>query len=257
MKLMTKKITGILLIIVLTLQWVPSSLAESRAETDCLDKKPNYETLITNWKTEKTRDNKAYQKHFELARQQHHDYMSCIFSFAEQEILKTGALRQGGTTEANTPNTDLIDWMAPEQACLSDDELKWVIQSTDPSQMLPAVLSAHKGYKDHLNALGNDYANSPIITDEKGTRLQGAEALIALSDTLGSADRQRTLEIESSLVAIDLMFTALKELRLAFVLHVRFQCMLKFLEEYRSRLEDLREFIEPLPNLLNNASTTK
>ncbi|MDH5596956.1 MAG: hypothetical protein OEY44_02535 [Candidatus Peregrinibacteria bacterium] len=252
-----KKIIGSILILTLSITLAPASLAQtSRAEESCVSKKPDYIKLMEDWNGEKTKDNKAYKKHFDIAREAHHNYVSCMFSFAEQEILQTEAIHQGGTYEANTPNQDTFDWMAPDQACLTPNELKWVIQGTDPSQMLQPMLNSHNAYKLHLNAIGDSYRGKAVATDENGRRLQGAEALIAFANTLGSIERQRRLEIESSLVAIDLMFTSLKELRLSFVMHVHFQCMLKYLEEYRIRLENLRKLIQPLPALLRDASTT-
>jgi len=81
--------------------------------------------------------------------------------------------------------------------------------------------------------------------------------LIAKAAAAGTIERQRKMEIDSSLLAIDLMFTSLKEMRLAFVMHVHFQCTLKYLEKYRKALEKLRKFIQPLPEKLRDASVVK
>jgi hypothetical protein len=253
-----KKITGLILIMALSLNiLVPVTLAQTAPETACASKKPDYEAMQRAWTAEPVKNFQAYKRHFEEARDTHHTYMECVFSFAENLILQSGANRQRGTSEANTPNTGLIDWMSPDQACLKPEELKELISKTDASQMLGPILEAHTDYTNLLNAIGDSFGSSGKVIDEAGRQLTGAEGLMALSEQLGTARRQRELEIISSLVAIDLAFTSLRELRLSFVMHVHLQCTLQALEKYRKALAKLRKVITPLPDQLRDASITK
>jgi hypothetical protein len=187
-----------------------------------------------------------------------------MFDFAEKVLLKSDGAKSSGTMDANSLNTGgipifstLIDWMAPDQACLDPLELKKIIQKSEPSQMLAPMLQEHADYRDHLQKIGDEFDGSGLLTGDNGQSLSSLDTLRAKSANLGTVKRQRRMEIQSSLLAIDLMFTSLKELRLSLVMHVQFQCMLSFLQKYRKALEELRNVIEPLPALLEDASITK
>lgn len=123
--------------------------------------------------------------------------------------------------------------------------------------MLAPMLQAHTDYRDHLNTIGNEFDGSAVMTDEYGNLLKSLDSLRAKAATEGTVKRQRKMEVQSSLMAIDLMFTSLRELRLSLVMHVQFQCALKYLQGYRKALEDLRNVITPLPSKLEDASITK
>lgn len=271
-----KKIIGLMLCLVMFMNMgSPVVLAAdiSEAEEECIELIPDYEKLEKAWVEEGVELNpKTYRKFFEAAQEGHHNYVGCLFDYSKHKILKTGANRVGGIVKAHTPNSFLIDWMNSEQACLGPTEITDIIRSTDPTALLGPVLQAHTDYKNHLNELGQkfnyvgkvregqtgeDEDSSDGESEEEGRELSGAEALIAKAAAAGSIARQRQMEIDSSLVAIDLMFASLKELRLAFVMHVHFQCTLKFLEKYRKALGKLRKLIQPLPDQLRDASVVK
>jgi len=257
-----KKIIGQMLILIIALNLIaPTAFAETEPEIACgstKSLKTKYDTLKKEWDVlganEKNRN--AYDDAFKKARELHHGYIGCIFSFAENEILQSGGTVQGGE-EAYSHNNDLLDWMAPDQACLTPIELKKIIQKTEPTQMLAPILEAHTNYKNYLNAIGKDFEGNGRVTNENGQALTGLEALVELNNSIGEVQRQRELEIISSLAAIDMAFTSLKELRLSIVMHVHFQCTLKFLEKYRTALEKLRNIIDALPDQLRDASISK
>jgi len=238
--------------------------ALTEPETACTALKPKYIVLLKEWTDTKTKDQKAYQKAFEKAQIAHHSYVGCMFDFAEKSLLKSDAKEPSGTMDANSLNTGgipiysmLIDWMAPDQACLDETELTKIIKKSEPSQMLGPILQAHTDYRDHLNTIGNQFDGSSVMTDENGALLRSLDSLRAKAASEGTVKRQRKMEIESSRMAIDLMFTSLRELRLSLVMHVQFQCALKYLQGYRKALENLRKVIAPLPNKLQDASITR
>lgn len=255
----SKKIIGLLLILTLTIQMsVPLAYALTEPEQACAGKKPKYDELMTVWSEAETKDQNAYQSAFGEAQLAHHSYVGCMFDFAERVLLKSDGAIDSGTMDANLLNTGgipvfstLIDWMSPDEACLTPDELKRLIQRTEPTQMLAPILEAYADYRDHLEKLAGEFKNKGIISDDSD------EALNARDITISNFKRQRELEIQSSLMVIDLMFSSLKELRFSLVMHVQFQCMLQYLEKYRKALEELRNVIEPLPDQLKDASVTK
>jgi hypothetical protein len=116
--------------------------------------------------------------------------------------------------------------------------------------MLDPVLAAHSAYREHLEELEEKFSNQATITNKTGTELEQKRL------NYKNLIRQQKLEIESSLLTIDMMFTSLKELRLAFIMHVHFQCTLKYLDRYRRELEELRKIIQPLPDQLRDASSS-
>lgn len=247
----TKSIISLLLICFLTVSSLPITQVVAQdaktlteAEKACVSQKPDYEKLIADWGKVKQKDPSAYESAFEEAQVEHHRYVGCMFDFAEKTVLKKDTME---------PQY----WMTPSLACLKEDELKKIIKATDPTQMLPPILEEHAAYKKHLLTIGNDFDSEGVITDAKGEALRQLDALNAKNADIGTLKRARSNEIDSSLMAIDMMFTSLKELRLSLVMHVNFECTLQFLEKYRKALAELRKFIEPLPAQLQNASITK
>ena len=242
-----QKITGEILILVFTFNMmVPISLAETEPEQKCADKKPNYETLQAEWDEEETKNRKAYDKAFETAQDAYHEYVGCIFSFAEETFKKVFE-----------PKPEEKNWNLPEKACLTPQKLKTLIQSTQPDQMLEPTLTAHNEYKAYLTKLKDDFHENGILTSESGQRYPITDALIRRQQSDYEIKRQLDLEITNSLVALDLAFASLKEFRLSTVMHVHFQCTLFYLDKYRKSVSRLRSIIEVLPGQLRDASVTK
>jgi len=167
-----KNIIGLLLVFILTSNAsLPTSYAATEPEIACTKKKELLDKayLMESWNEADPQDQNAYEEALEEMQMAYHDYIGCIFDFAERVILQSDGAEDSGTMAANTLNTGaipivggLVDWMTPDQACLSKDKLKEVIQKSEPSQMLQPILDAHKDYKDHLNKLGNEFDNEGI-----------------------------------------------------------------------------------------------
>lgn len=266
MKKWTHKIIGLSLMSSLMVMPFHGIAQESEAPVlkACNSLNPNFyvedgDKIITNkdWKVEGALSSTGYRARFENAQTAYHNHMECLFNFAENTIYKTGAAREDGILQANTPNTRIIDWMVPNEACLSPVEIKTIIETTSPDQMLTAVLTAHQNYEKYLNELFKAYSNNPTEENAQGNSARGADLLIKVANNLSTFDKEKQMEIDGSLVGIDLMFTYIKELRQAFIMHVHFQCTLKYLEKYRRELEKLRNLITPLPDQLRDASVTK
>ena len=205
------------------------------------------------WSFPSALTDKTYLEHFDKTQIAYHSYMGCLFDFAEAKIYDTEMANAAGGVQANTTNTNVIDWMVPNQACLAPAELEKIIKQTSPEGMLAPVLQAQADYKNYLNAFAKDFLNRGSILDNNGREKNINEK----SNFIATIERSTQTEIDTSMVTIDLMFTSLKELRLAFVMHVHFQCTLKYLDKYRDTLGELRKLIVPLPGQLRDASVTK
>lgn len=270
LKIMSLKkfIFSLSLSVILMLNMSGTALAQEENLTEpekvCADKKPDYKKLLEAWQKAEMKDQNAYKDAFEVAQELHHGYVGCMFEFAQNTLLKSDGNEQGGTIDSHLLNTGaipvvggLIDWMIPDQACLSSDELKDIIQKSEPNQMLGPILQEQTDYKNYLQTLGAAFDTEGVTTNDQNQNLSQLNQLAAKQTQIQTLKRQREQEIESSMIAIDLMFSSLKELRLSLVIHVHFQCTLQFLEKYRGVLEDLRNVIEPLPDQLQDASVSK
>lgn len=235
----TKIITGLIITFTLTLHLAAPISYALTAEQACTKKKETLDKAykLEDWNEAENPDQNDYADAFEEMQVAYHDYIGCIFNFAEKTVMM---------------GEKLIDWNKPDQACLKPDELSDLMKKTEPSQLLGPILDAYTDYKNNLSTLGKKFDGDGQITDEDGEPLPALQMLTAKS--ANTFKRRRQMEIDSSLLAIDLMFTSLKELRLSFVMHVHFQCTLGFLDKYRRALEDLRNVIEPLPGQLEDAS---
>lgn len=215
-------------------------------EKACEDKKPDfdelYTNLVNNLAEEKKRITKpSYTNAFEEAQTAHHTYVQCIFDFVEKKISKEG-----------------FPWFDPNQACLTQEALNKLVEDTSPNQTLPPLLSTYNSYSKHLTKLQKLYTAEGIEEySEGGDELTAVQALIASGIVLKGIDRQITLEKENALVAMDMTFAALKELRFSFVMHVQFQCITQSLGKYRDHLLKLRTIVSGFPTKLKDASMSK
>lgn len=226
------------------------------AEQACATLNPQFYAkgeIAEAWHFPSPMTDKIYLEHFKKTQIAYHSYMGCLFDFAEAKIYDTNMATSAGGIQANTANTNVIDWMIPDQACLPPDELEKIVHQTSPEEMLKPVLQAHTDYNNYLNALVEDFLNKGKILDNAGREKSANEK----SNFITEVERNAQTEIDTAMMTIDLMFTSLKELRLAFVMHVHFQCTLKYLDKYRDTLGELRKLIVPLPGQLRDASVTK
>ena len=187
-------------------------------------------------------------KQLEEAKDLYHGYISCLFDYSMAKLLSSPGSNVNGVLSANNPTApefvkDLLD---PKTACLSGEKLNELLQSTGPSNILQKTLESNKKYKVFLNALYMKYISLPIKNNNN-----------KIDDILYAQGIFKKLinnEINNSVVAIGTAFQSLKDFRKYFLMHVQFQCMIKNLEEYRRKLENLRSVIYIIPDLLRNAS---
>lgn len=267
-----KSITSLVIIIIALGLLMPSQMTTAqeaikrptKPEEGCEDLKPNFgimytdlviQTLENDTEAETSAFNaynlETYDTAFNDARDAYHIYVECIFNYAEVKILgSVGASK--GTTQALTPNFDpgeapiigpAIEWMT-KAACIKQPELKKIKDDTSPDQMLPPLLETYNSYTDHLDKLIGLYS---VIGEEEGGEDVKTRVIIG-------ATRKTDTEKQNALVAMNITFASLKELRLAFVMHVHFQCILNSLDKYRKKLKDVRVIVDSLPFELQDAS---
>ncbi len=277
-----KSITSLVIIIIALGLLMPSQITTAqeaiprptKPEEGCEDLKPNFDIMYTDLviqtlegdtKTETSAFNaynlETYDTAFNDARDAYHIYVECIFNYAEVKILgSVGASK--GTTQALTPNFDPgeapiigpgIEWMT-KAACIKQPELGEITGDTSPDQMLPPLLETYNSYIDHLDKLIKLYS---IIGEEGGGeagKLSLEQQLDVKTRVIMGATRKTDTEKQNALVAMNITFASLKELRLAFVMHVHFQCILNSLDKYRKKLKDVRIIVDSLPFELQDAS---
>lgn len=187
----------------------------------------------------------GFRKAFEQARTEYHEYLECIFDGAVKNILGSSGADTDGFWSANSPN--IPEWSRPDVACLDPADIKKVNENTESAALLPAVLKAHNAYAKHLEQLYQKHSVDLFID----IPFEEAEAMG------GKARLLITNEIQNARAGIHSAFAQLSDLRLVFMMHVQFQCMLHSLEEYRRLLSDLRSVILALPARLIDASQTR
>jgi len=105
-----------------------------------------------------------------------------------------------------------------------------------------------------LDKLINLYSFLGEEGGEEGGELTLQQQSDIKTRVITSATRKTDTEKQNALVAMNITFASLKELRLAFVMHVHFQCILNSLDKYRKKLEDVRIIVDSLPFELQDAS---
>ena len=240
--------------------FVSAEEGQTKPEQECNEKRPDFEIDYTDLFLEIAEDSEAeidiktIDKFLGVQQEKYHEYVQCMFDYAEDQILDSGGAKTRGTAQANAP---AFPWFKPEAACIDEDKRKEVINNTAPSELVPSLLKIHQEYADMLNKIVPKYTQEGNESGEDGESLTTME-LFSLKSQVGRRLRNYIdSEIDSSLVAIDITFITLKELRMAFLMHVQFQCMLNNLEQYRAALENIRTIVSCLPAHLQDASITK
>lgn len=247
MTLKIKKIIGLMLIGLLALINLPlSTHAQGDAFVTCdallQDGELNLSEDIKQWEVgDKTEAN--FNTVFESAQQRYHGYLSCLFETAFNHVLRQEGNKTTGTLSAQITT---INWMEPGQACISEQELKKSIEETAPDQLMPKALNALSDYQLFLSQLNRTL--NELIPEEGGNDIQ------ARSLKIQEKRNQINDEAQSSLIALEVSFNSLKELRFSFVFHVRLQCIINQLGAYQKRLANIRGVVDGMPNALKNAS---
>ena len=188
----------------------------------------------------------SFRKKFENARTEYHNYMKCIFDHATAEILGSAAGDTDGIFSANSPN--LAEWMKPDVACLGEEKLTEILKQAGPGELLKPMLETYNKYTEFLRQLYEKV--SQYATLDESSRNQ----FWLIIDKNNFFRQLVANESQNAIVALNTAFISLKELRQAFVMHVRFQCMLKSLETYRRVLENMRSVMWVIPDLIEDAS---
>jgi len=234
-----------------------SNPPQTEPEKACAEHRPDFDNIYTEWSHEISLSgnvsNEEFMNDLNIARNAYHMYVTCIFQFAQDAVW--GVAESTFSASANAPTLSTIqspDMNKPNEACISQDKLKEKVKGqTSPDQMLPPLLEIFEDYKTFLE--------SKILPmyDQKVTKASSnSYNRLAISVASVNAFKLKVqTELENSLVAMDMAFTALTELRTAYVMHVHLQCMLKNLEKYRNIIESIRGVVEDLPSRLEDAST--
>ena len=190
---------------------------------------------------------------FEKARAQYHDTMKCVFDVATIQLLGAPAGLSDNITKDNLP--DLTKALSvindADKVCALDDDTKFrdLVDGTGAANFVPKLLDFYNTY----SAFITDYLmkeSEGITSDSSGN----------LSDALYDYNSLQMImenEIQDSIVALDTATQTLKQMRLAFVMHVRFECMLKDLKLYQTMLKNLRSIVTVLPSAIIDASMPK
>lgn len=210
-----------------------------------------FEEAYEEWQDNQTQ--KGFQETFELAQKTYHDYLSCLFETAFAHVLKQKENKTKGNLSAQINS---VNWMLPGQACLAEEDLIASIEATSPLKVMTRALGAFEEYQDFFHALAGELREGGSLGEDFDPSSLGnfSTGVGALNQVIRDNQRRIDNELESSEMALDMAFTALKELRMSFVLHVRFQCVLNHLGSYQKMLGQVRGIIEGLPNALKNAS---
>lgn len=223
---------------------------QTEAEKICQEYLPDetYKKILDGFAEEKrVADFEGVMLAFDESRTAYHTYNECLFEYAEQTVLGSVWLQQArttvGTITVNAPNTPNVpDWMKPDVACLDSKEVSQVIARSSASVLVPPLLMAHQAYAGQLKTLRNKLSD-----------LGGAN-VTKIGRQAQDVKQMFSMELQDSWEAVNTALLAFKEMRVAFVMHVHFQCMLNHLERYRRFLEDIRKITEILPNILHDAS---
>ena len=260
-----KRIISIIVIAILLSGQTPIILVNAqdverptKPEQECKDKRPNFDIEYTDLfikiaeDPELEIDIKTINDFLVTSQEKYHEYVQCIFDYAEDQILDSGGAKTRGTAQVNAP---AFPWFKPEAACISNKNE--AIIASSPDQLLPPLLEIHREYSNMLEKIAPKYEQEGDEKGEDGEILNWNQLLSVKSSASGKIRSYVESEIQNSLVAMDITFTTLKELRLAFVMHVQFQCMLNNLEKYRKVLESIRTIVSCMPAALDGASMTK
>lgn len=203
---------------------------------------------------------------FEKARAKYHDTIKCVFDVSAISIL--GSTRKLGDNikKDNYPDLEpaLADLLKPDKVCaLWPERLTEIIdekkpnsnspnpKSNSPEILIKPILESYNKYSAFINYILSKIESYPTISGSS------SNVLVSSYDNLDKLKLIMGNEITDSLVALDAAFTGLKELRLSFVMHVHFECMLKNLEIYRRMLASLRTIVSTLPSVIEDASMHK
>ena len=209
---------------------------------------------------------KQFEEKFNAARLAYHNYIECLSDYLEKgfwSIFESGFAETEGEFRAQ------VDWMLHDYACITDQELREAVLNKGNLTVFSSIaLDTLKQYTDYLasekTASEEDYYPSLMERyeffykkDTDDSDLSPLNAQLLRINQIGQAKDMIEKEEEMSKIALDTTLYSLDNLRNAFVIHVRFQCMIKYLDRYRKMAGNIRKIISDMKDRLKNASTTQ
>jgi hypothetical protein len=164
--------------------------------------------------------------------------MNCVFETSANEMVESA-----GPSPANL--------MKPGLACLDTQKLTEKVKTSSPEKLLGPLQSVYQNYVLYLEHLFSTLQQNPAVSPG------GTDNLAQVTERQGFFRMLIDNEASDALVALDSGFSALKEMRQAFVMHVHFQCWIRNLESFRNILGELREIVLELPPRFLNCSKHK
>jgi len=192
---------------------------------------------------------------FENARTEYHETIKCVFDIASIKILGSAGGIGDNIRKNDIPDLSkaLIDLNDTDKMCTfaESGKLKKIINDNGPEQLIQPILEAYSNYANFINYLADTFKNVEIKNTGSNIGLGDyGDKYLRMKNIMGN-------EIQDSIVALDSAFQSLKEMRIAFVIHARFECMLKNLQMYQKMLKNVRSIISALPSAIEDASMHK
>lgn len=255
-----KKSISLLIAGFLLFTLIPFGFADDKVDAfaHCEEIKPNFGELAKPWDDAKEKTHNLFEEVFDASQAAYHDYMSCLFGTAFAHVLKEEGEDSKKMIATVPAKVTSVNWLLPGQACLTEDDLIQSIEGTSPEVLMPKALGALDEYQDFLFGFYEEFEGEGKIGEEIDPQIAAqARSKTQQISLILQKNRQRVNnEVESSLIALEIAFNSLKELRLSFVFHVRLQCIIHQLGRYQQVLGDLRRIAESMPKALRNASVS-
>ena len=257
---MKKLLSIIIVTTIITLSWYQVSSADTIDECKIKDlntyltttARSDFQKALVD---EKDANDLDVRIAFEKARTKYHDTVKCVFDIATIKLLGSAAGIGKSVKADDLPDLNqkvLSELNKPDKVCalIEQGTLKDIINQDGPANLVEIMLKSYEYYSAFIRYLIVQQQNYPSIDSSFLGFQEVAEHTNALNLIMEN-------EIQDSIVALDTAFLALKELRLSFVMHVHFQCMMKNLEVYRKMLGNLRTLVMGVPGLIEDASMHK
>ena len=165
---------------------------------------------------------------FDKGNLKYHNFVECLFDESVSMTL--------GVINPKPDEDPKAKWNTPKDACLKPVDLKKAIDASSPGVIVPQALAAYAEYRDFL---------AKLKTSMDGKIPEAEESPLK---------ERMDQDVQDALLGLDAAVMVLKEMRMAMVMHVGFECMLDRLDKYRQLLSNIRSLTTYLPDLLEDAA---